>query len=182
MKKSFILGAAIAVTTTVAYAQDIQPPSCPPGYQCILVDPEAAAAAANDQANCPPGYKRDGNDNCVLTDIDAAVQWTHARKQAEEAEQRNKETDTNGQVADPSEASIEQCKDSSEGGFDPNTGQDNCVVTDLARAQASPAVRAQQEQRNKETDPNGQVAGPSEVSIEQVQRPVEGGFDPNTGR
>lgn len=179
MKKSIILGAAIAVTTTVAYAQDIQPPSCPPGYQCILVDPEAAAAAANDQANCPPGYKRDGQDNCVLTDIDAAVQWTHARKQAEQAEQRNKETDTNGQIAGRSEVPIGQCK---EGGFDPNTGRDNCVVTDLARAQASPAVRTQQEQRNRETDINGQVAGPSEVPNEQDQRLVGGGFDPDTGR
>lgn len=180
MKKSIILGAAIAVMTTVAYAQDIPPPNCPLGYQCILVDPEAAAAAAeSDQANCPPGYKRDGQDNCVLTDLDAAAQWTHAPKQAEQEEHRNKESEPNGQVASPSEMPIGQCR---EGGFDPNTGRDNCLVTDLARAQASPAGRAQQEHRNKETEPNGQVAGPSEVSTEQVQRLVGGGFDPNTGR
>ena len=180
MKKSVILGAAIAVTTTVAYAQDISPPNCPPGYQCILVDPDAAAAAAkSDQGKCPPGYQLDGKDNCVLTDLDAAAQGTRAREEAEQAEQRNKETDTDGQVAGPGEVSIGQCK---EGGFDPNTGGDNCLVTNLAGAQARPAVRAQQEQGNKETDTNGQVAGPSEVPIEQDQRLVGGGFDPNTGR
>ena len=179
MKKSIILDAAIVIMTSGAYAQDIPPPNCPPGYQCTLVDPEAAAATANNKTGCPPGYNRDGQDNCVLSDIQAAAQWTHARNQAEQEEQLNKETGPNGRVVVPSEVPIGQCK---EGGFDPNTGRDNCLVTNLAGAQARPAVRAQQEQGNKETDTNGQVAGPNELPIEQDQRLVGGGFDPNTGR
>jgi hypothetical protein len=50
MKKSVVLAAAVAVMTTVAYAQDTSPPNCPPGYQCILTDPDAADNAAPDAA------------------------------------------------------------------------------------------------------------------------------------
>lgn len=75
MKKSIIWAAAIVVPTTVAYAQDTSPPNCPPGYQCILTDPDAAAEAA------------------------------HAREQAQEREQPQKETDPNDSAVGPNDAS-----------------------------------------------------------------------------
>lgn len=49
-EKSVIWAATIATMTTATYAQDRSPPNCPPGYQCILTDPNAAAKAAPDAA------------------------------------------------------------------------------------------------------------------------------------
>jgi hypothetical protein len=109
MKKSVIVAAAITVMTTVAYAQDTSPPNCPPGYQCILTDPDAAAnaAAKSDLANCQPGYQLDQFGNCILTNLDAAKAAAQAREQAEQREQPKKEPDPNGPVAGPNAVSIE---------------------------------------------------------------------------
>ena len=110
MNQSAILVATIAAMTTVAYAQDTSSPNCPPGYQCILTDPDAAAAAKSDQANCQPGYKLDERGYCILTDLDAAkaaAKPDQAREQAEQGEQPKKEPDPNGPVAGPNDVSIE---------------------------------------------------------------------------
>jgi hypothetical protein len=77
VKKSVIVAVAITVMTTVAYAQDTSPPNCPPGYQCILTDLDAAKAAAQ------------------------------AREQAEPREQPKKEPEPNNPVAGPNAVSIE---------------------------------------------------------------------------
>jgi hypothetical protein len=107
MKKSVILAAAIAAMTTVAYAQDTSPPNCPPGYQCILTDPAAAAAAKSDRANCPPGYNPDDRGHCLLSDLEAVTRSQQAHEQAEQGEQPKKEPDPNGAVAGPNDVSIE---------------------------------------------------------------------------
>jgi hypothetical protein len=49
MLKSILLAVTVAVITTVVYAQSLSPPNCPAGYQCV-----------------PPGYR------CILTDPNAA--------------------------------------------------------------------------------------------------------------
>ena len=104
MKKSVILAAAIAAMTTVAYAQDTSPPNCPPGYQCILTDPDAAAVAKSD---CPPGYNPDDRGHCLLNDLEAATKSQQAHEQAEPVEQPKKEPDLNGPVAGPNDVAIE---------------------------------------------------------------------------
>jgi hypothetical protein len=105
-KKSAILAAAIAAMitamTSVANAQDAPPPNCPPGYQCILTDPDAAAKS--DQATCPPGYHPDDRGHCLLSDLEAA---TKSQQAYEQAEQGKKVPDSIVPSAGPNDVSID---------------------------------------------------------------------------